>query len=121
MDESIAITKLSAIEGDIKRFIEKHQQKYKEQDCRLLTVEQMLTARGTGIGPFNGSDKSLGALVTSAEGFAAFKKGARSSGQIDAGSFHRKAVNVVTGRGASAQITDLSWRHLDSPGSHFGI
>jgi HK97 family phage major capsid protein len=93
-------TQITSIEVGLKQFIEKYKGKSAELDARLLSVEQALVARGGGT-PLTGSDKSLGATLTESDGFASFKKGARSSGQVEIGSFLRKAVTIVSGTWSS--------------------
>jgi hypothetical protein len=90
-----AITeKLGTIEGSVRTFIDKNNSKVKELDSRIFQVEQHLVSK-TGAGPFIGADKSMGQLVVESDGFAAFRKGARSSGQIEIGSF--KASTITSG------------------------
>jgi HK97 family phage major capsid protein len=95
-DELVA-SKLNSLEGDVRKFIDHHKQQLAEQgaqhaqhtkelSARLLGLEQHAVSGG---GAFGGSsaNKSLGELVTESEGFAALRKGGRSTGAIEVGSF----------------------------------
>jgi hypothetical protein len=71
---------LSAIETEIKQFVNKHQGKSRETDARLLALEQTFT-RSTHVGGEGFGEKSLGQTIVESEGFAALQKGAQSSGR----------------------------------------
>lgn len=89
--------RLSSIEQGVRSFIDRNDRRGQELSARMLTIEQMATARGSAIGPLSSSEKSLGAELVNSDGFRSFTKGARSSGQLDVGSFHRKVSNIVSG------------------------
>ena len=86
---------VSSIEAGLRGFIERndrktaeHDQKHKVHDARLMAIEQQITPQhgATGLGGF-GSDKNIGDIVINSQQLEMFEKGARSSGQIQIGSF----------------------------------
>jgi hypothetical protein len=86
---------VSSIEAGLRGFIERndrktaeHDQKHKVHDARLMAIEQQITPQhgATGLGGF-GSDKNIGDIVINSQQLEIFEKGARSSGQIQIGSF----------------------------------
>ena len=97
--ENLLAPKLDQMQTDLKSFVERHLGKSAELDARLRQLEQAFVSgpgsRGAPMGI--GGEKSLGDVLIESDGFAAFKKGARSSGQIEVGSFHRKAVTITSG------------------------
>jgi HK97 family phage major capsid protein len=88
--------KLQAIQQQIVPFVARHDQQSKELQARVLTLEQMAVSRpGAPGAPSAFSSESVGATIAKSEGLASFRKGGKSSGQIEIGSF-RKAVVIVS-------------------------
>ena len=91
--------KLEGIATENKTFIDSHQQKQAEHSARLLAIEQNLTSRmggGPGDGFSDGVD--LGGRIISSEGFKSVQMGARVSGQIHIGQFHKTNLINATGQ-----------------------
>lgn len=109
--------KLVTMEGDLKKFIEKHEQEvkltgtasvetksaldklatqYTEAATRLLAIEQRLTAPNHEGG--NGS-KSIGETFTDSDQYKAMAAaGAVSSGQVKIGNLHKTTIVNATGQ-----------------------
>jgi HK97 family phage major capsid protein len=102
--DNLVDAKLAQIQTGLTNFIERNDRRYKENDqrsqeaaARLMQLEQAFVSRNPGSPMGIGCEKSLGAQVVDSEGLAAFRKGAKSSGQIEAGSLFQKAVNIISG------------------------
>jgi len=110
-------SKLSGIEADLKKFIEKHAEEVKttgaastetkaaldklgedfsKTNARLMAIEQKLTAPNGG-GDGN-QTKSIGEQMIESDGYKALKSGSRSTGRVTVGSFHKTAVVNATGQ-----------------------
>jgi len=102
--ENLLAPKLDQMQTDLKSFVERHLGKSAELDARLRQLEQaFVSGPGSRGGPMGfGGAKSLGQIVAENEGFQAFKKGGRTSGQIEIGSFARKAVVITSGSWSAA-------------------
>jgi HK97 family phage major capsid protein len=114
-------TKLSGVEAEIRKFIDKHAEEmklrgeasaetkaaldklgkeWKELSARLLNIEQTLVARG---GATPSVRKTIGEMVVESDGFRAIANGANSTGKIKVGNLH-KAVTSRSG-GGDATVT----------------
>jgi HK97 family phage major capsid protein len=88
---------LKGFTTDAKATLEKLDNDRKETGARLLAIEQKMTApRGGGDGGDYGP--SVGQMLIESEGFKALRTGARSTGQIRIGSFHKTAIVNATGQ-----------------------
>jgi HK97 family phage major capsid protein len=109
-------TKLGGIEADLKKFIEKHAEEIKlhgeasketkdaleklgkdfsTTNARLIAIEQKLTAPTNNGG---GEFKTIGQQLVESDGYKAVKSGAKSTGRIEVGSFHKTAIVNATGQ-----------------------
>jgi HK97 family phage major capsid protein len=87
---------LDSIAESVRTFTDATTNNQKETAARLLAIEQKMTApRG---GDFGGGQQSIGELLVASEGFKALQKGARNTGQIAVGSFHKTALVNATGQ-----------------------
>ena len=90
--------KLDSIATENKTFTESHNETVPEHSARLLAMEQNLSSRregGPGEGFSDGVD--IGSKIVSSEGFKSLQMGARASGQIQIGQFHKTNVINATG------------------------
>lgn len=87
MDNVQVQEKLEAISSELKSFIGRQSKARSEIESRLLGVEQRATAHGGG--PSFGGEDSIGAQVLASDGFQMMTKGAKSTGQIRIGNFHK--------------------------------
>jgi len=109
-------SKLSGIEADLKKFFEKHAgesaavgaastetksaldklgKDWSETNARLLAIEQKMTQPAGG---GNGENKSIGQLMVESDGYKALQSGARNTGKVTVGSFHKTTIVNATGQ-----------------------
>lgn len=109
--------KLTGIETELKKFIEKHAEEvktqgaastetkttlehlgtqHKETSARLLAIEQKLTASLNG--GEQGEQKSVGQMVVESDGFKSMKAGGNSTGKIQVGSMFKTNLVNATGQ-----------------------
>lgn len=87
---------LGKVQQETKESIDKLAKAALETSARLLVLEQHVTAGG-GAGGQN-TVKTYGELVTESEGFKAVQHGAKETGKIPVGSFHKTAIINATGQ-----------------------
>jgi HK97 family phage major capsid protein len=107
--------KLDAIATENKTFIETNQQKQAEHSARLLAIEQRISSQmggGPGDGFSDGVD--LGGKIVCSEGFKSLQMGARASGQIQVGQFHKTNVINATGQNQPL-VPDFRVTTISSP------
>jgi HK97 family phage major capsid protein len=126
MDEKELNLKLTSIESELKKFMEKHAEEvktngtastetksaldklgneWKEMSARLLAIEQKLTAPGGGRN--TQGRKTAGKILIESEGFKALQKGATRSGQVKIGSFHKDADDILNAVGLDQPLAPM--------------
>jgi HK97 family phage major capsid protein len=89
---------LSSIAESVKTFTEATKGTLAEQSARLFAIEQKMTAPNGGLGRYGDGGESIGALVANSDGYKALARGARSTGAISVGNFHKTAIVNATGQ-----------------------
>jgi HK97 family phage major capsid protein len=98
MDFEGVTAEIKSLSDEARSSFDKLRHSDAETAARLLTLEQQLTApRGMSFGSYG--EKSVGEILTESSGFRAMlESGAKSTGQIKVGSFHKTAIVNATGQ-----------------------
>jgi hypothetical protein len=97
-------TKLDGIADEVKEPIDRGNEKRAEHSARLLAIERKLAAPGGGP---DAADSDLGLKVAQSDGFKALQGGAKSSGEIKIGRFHK--TNIINATGLNQPLVQTAW------------
>jgi HK97 family phage major capsid protein len=84
MTEKELVDFLHAQDAELKQLLTKGAAGVKELNARVFEIEQLLSSHpgGAGTGASGRAGTSLGSVIVDSDGFKAFQRGAKSSGQI---------------------------------------
>jgi HK97 family phage major capsid protein len=88
--------KLDSIATKTNEFVTKNEETVAEMKARLLAVEQKMVAPTGSFG--GGDDLDIGSKIINSDGFKSVQMGARVSGQIHIGQFHKTNLINATGQ-----------------------